>query len=73
MLSITVLVKSTWMESSSMKPLGVDAHIEGGPADVESAQTLCDASLRAFETWTLQGIPGIAPNQRAGGERSIDG
>ena len=56
-----------------LKPLGVDAHIEGVPADVESAQTLCDASPRAFETWALQGIPGIAPNQRAGGDRGIDG
>ena len=34
---------------------------------------ICDASLRAFETWALQGIPSIAPNQRASGERSIDG
>ena len=56
-----------------LKPLGVDAHIEGVPADVESAQELCDASPRAFETWALQGIPGIAPNQRAGGDRGIDG
>ena len=56
-----------------LKPLGVEAHIEGVPSDVTSAQTLCDASPRAFETWALQGISGIAPNQRAGGDRGIDG
>lgn len=56
-----------------LKPLGVEAHIEGVPADVESTQTLCDASPRAFETWALQGIPGIAPNERTGGDRGIGG
>ena len=52
---------------------GQDIPTYGIPEDLASAKRLARSNRRHFEIWAIQRIPGIAPNEKSGADRGIDG
>ena len=52
---------------------GQDIPTYGIPEDLASAKRLARSNRRHFEIWAIQRIPGIAPNEKGGADRGIDG
>ena len=52
---------------------GQDIPTYGIPEDLASAKRLAHSNRRHFEIWAIQRIPGIAPNEKGGADRGIDG
>ena len=56
-----------------MKPAGIEAETYGIPRDLPSARRLAGERPHDFEAWAVSAIPGLAPNERRGGDGGIDG
>ena len=56
-----------------MKPAGIEAETYGIPRDLPSARRLAAERPHDFEAWAVSAIPGLAPNERRGGDGGIDG
>ena len=54
-------------------PMGVKAEAFGIPKDMASARMLAAEKPFDFEAWAVSAIPGLAPNERRGGDGGIDG
>ena len=54
-------------------PLGIEAPAFGIPRDMASARRLAAERGHDFEAWAVSRIPGLAPNERKGADRGIDG
>ena len=56
-----------------MKPAGIEAETYGIPRDLPSARRLAAERPHDFEAWAVSCVPGLAPNERRGGDGGIDG
>ena len=56
-----------------MKPAGIEAETYGIPRDLPSARRLAGERPHDFEAWAVSCVPGLAPNERRGGDGGIDG
>ena len=56
-----------------LKPMGIEAPTFGIPQDLASARRLAAERAYDFEAWAVSRVPGLAPNERKGGDRGIDG
>ena len=61
------------IEYRMKEAFGVRPEVVGVPTTLESAQELADRNKFQFETWAVTRIDGIAPNQKKGKDRGIDG
>ena len=54
-------------------PMGVNAEAFGIPKDMAGARMLAAEKPFDFEAWAVSCVPGLAPNERRGGDGGIDG
>lgn len=61
------------IEYRMKESFGIRPEVIGVPTTLESAQELADRDKFQFEAWAVTRIDGIAPNQKRGKDRGIDG
>ena len=61
------------VQQRRLVPSGVLTNTEGIPQDMAGARKLAAERPFDFETWCVQRVPGLAPNERQVGDRGIDG
>ena len=61
------------IQQRRLVPSGVESRTEGIPRDMAGARKLAAERPFDFETWCVQRVGGLAPNDRQVGDRGIDG
>lgn len=61
------------VQERRLRPAGVQSRTEGIPQDLAGARKLASERPFDFETWAVQRVGGMAPNDRQVGDRGIDG
>ena len=72
-IGIDISVTAMGFIRRRMKPAGIVAETYGIPRDLPGARRLAAERPHDFEAWAVSAIPGLAPDERRGGDGGIGG